>query len=111
MPDIPDQEIRGMASFVSGVASGAPETALRDEIWQGVDLPQALQQIKCPTLLIHGDWEAGAAVREEDVEFFKANCPSAVVVRLPGADHGLKVQDQPEIVHQHIEMFLESSSA
>ncbi len=108
MPDVPDEQVRATAGFISGVAPGAPETALRDEIWGDVDLPQALQQIKCPTLMIYGDWDNGGAVREQDVAFFKANCPSAQVVRLPGADHGLKMTDQPEIVLQQVNQFLQS---
>lgn len=108
MPDAPDEQIEGTASFMVGVAPGTAETAYRDEIWQGVDLPRVLQQITCPTLLIHGDRDAGAAVREEDVEFFKANCPAAHVVRIPGADHGLKMMEQPDIVLQQVNAFLQS---
>lgn len=107
MPDAPDQQIQMMAGMMSGVAAGAPETALRDEIWQGVDLPHALQQITSPTLLIHGDWESGAVMRKEDIAFFSANCPSAAVVRLPGVDHGLKIQEQPELVLDAMRPFLQ----
>lgn len=107
MPDAPDQMVNGMAGMISGVAPGAPETALRNEIWQGVDLPKALQQIKCPVLLIHGDWSADAAMRDQDVEFFKANCPSAAVVRLPGAPHSLNMQEQPDILLQQIKDFVQ----
>jgi pimeloyl-ACP methyl ester carboxylesterase len=107
MPDAPDEQLRMTANFISHVAPGAPETALRDEIWQGVDLPHALQQITSPTLLIHGDWESGAAIRPEDVAFFSANCPAATIVHLPGADHGLKMQEQPELVLDPIRAFLQ----
>ena len=74
-------------------------------------MPQALQQITCPTLLIHGDWESGAAMRQEDVAFFRANCPSATIVHLPGADHGLRMQEQPELVLGPIQLFLKGGSA
>jgi pimeloyl-ACP methyl ester carboxylesterase len=108
MPDAPDEQITGMAEFFAGVAPGAPETAFRDESWQGVDLPHALHQIKCPTLMIHGDWNSGAAIREEDVAFFKSNCPSATIVHLSGADHGLKMMEQPELVLEPMRTFLQS---
>ena len=108
MPDAPEEQINGMAGFLAGVVSGAPLAAVHGAMWAGLDLPRTLQQIKCPTLLIHGDWERGAAMRPEDIEMFKANCPSAKVVRIPDADHGLKMQEQPEIVLQHVKAFLQA---
>ncbi len=108
-PDSDDATLHGVADIISKVAPGTVETALRDEIWQGVDLPQALQAISCPTLLIHGDWDRGAAMRAEDVAFFHANCPSAVVVRLPEADHGLRLQEEPDLVLQHVNDFLKTN--
>jgi pimeloyl-ACP methyl ester carboxylesterase len=108
MPGAPDEQIKGTAHYISGVAPGAPETALRDEIWQGIDLAEALQQINCAMLLIHGDWDSGAVVRPEDIRMFKAHCPSAHVVRLPGADHALKMQEQPEVVLQPVKDFLQN---
>ncbi|MCZ2099475.1 MAG: alpha/beta hydrolase, partial [Anaerolineae bacterium] len=59
MPDATGEQIRGTAHYISGVASGAAEAALRDELWQGIDMVQALRQIRCPTLMVHGDWESG----------------------------------------------------
>ncbi len=109
MSGVPDEQVEGMAWMISSVDPGTTETALRDEIWQGVDLPKALQQIQCPVLMIHGDWASGGVVRDEDVEFFKANCPSAKVVRLPGADHGLKMQEQPELVLREVKAFFKLS--
>ena len=106
LPDVPDEQIKGTTNYISGVASGAAETALRDEIWQDIDLPAALRQIKVPTLLIHGDWDSGAVMRPEDVKMFRSNCPLARVVRLVGADHGLKIWEQPELVLQPVTDFL-----
>ncbi len=109
LPDATDEQIKGTATYISGVAPGAPETMLRDGIWQDIDLPQTLQQISCPTLLIHGDWDSGAVMRPEDIEMFKTNCPSAQVVRIPGAEHGLKMQEQPNLVLQPVKDFLKKA--
>lgn len=111
LPDATDEQIKGTARYISGVAPEVAETVLRDEIWQGSDLAQSLQQIRCPTLLIHGDWDSGAVVRPEDVEMFRAHCPSALVVRLPGADHALKMQEQPHFVLQPAKDFLKNTRA
>ena len=106
LPGVSDEQIKGTATYISGVAAEAAETVLRDEIWQGTDLPQALQQINCPTLLLHGDWDSGGVMRPEDIEQFKRYCPSAQVVRIPGAEHGLKMQEQPNLVLQPVQAFL-----
>ncbi len=106
LPDVADEQIKGTATYISGVAAEAAEAALRNEIWQGIDLPQALRQIACPTLLVHGDWESGAVMRPPDIERFKQYCPSAQVVRIPGAAHDLKMQQQPSLVLQPVHDFL-----
>ncbi len=103
------EEAAASATWIAGLAVGTVETALRDELWQGVDLPRALQSIRCPTLLIHGDWDRGGAMRQQDVEFFKTNLPAAAVVRLPGADHGLRIQEQPDTLLEHFDIFLKST--
>lgn len=108
MPDATDEQLHGTAHYIFGVAPGAAEAPLRDQIWQGSDLHQSLQQLCCPALLIHGDWDSGAVVQPEDVEIFKAYCPSAQVVRLPGADHALKMQEQPSLVLQPTNEFLKN---
>ncbi|MBI1257650.1 MAG: alpha/beta fold hydrolase [Chloroflexi bacterium] len=107
MPEAGEQGARQTAEFVARVAAGTVETALRDELWQGVDLPAALQSIHCPTLLIHGDWDHGAAMRRQDVDFFRANCPAATVVHIPEADHGLNMQANPNVILEPINSFLQ----
>jgi len=105
---MPAETAAQTASFIAGVAAGTVETALRDELWQGVDVPRALQSIECPVILIHGDWENGAAMRDEDIAFFKANCPSAIVVGIPNATHNIP-QEHPDIVFQQMKEFLPSA--
>lgn len=101
MPETPPDQLSQMAGVIATTASGAAEIALRDEIWQGVDLPGELEKIRCPVLLIHGDWSAGAAMREKDVAFFTTHCPKSTVVHLPGANHGLGIRENPDILVRH----------
>ncbi|HVU13110.1 MAG TPA: alpha/beta hydrolase [Phototrophicaceae bacterium] len=108
MPGMDDHAIRGMIAGMAHVAPGTVKAALDDAMWRGRDLPRDLQSIRCPTLLIHADIDQGGAMRPEDIELFKANCPSAAVVRIPGADHGLKMMTEPEIALGHINDFLAS---
>lgn len=105
-PGTDDNALNGMAETMFRVAPGTVKAALDDRMWDGVDLPEALQAIQCPTLLIHGDFDKGGAMRAEDIALFQANCPSATVVRIPGADHGLGIEQHPEVFLGHLNAFL-----
>ncbi len=107
-PGADDNAVQGMMAYMSRVAAGTVKAALDNAMWKGRDLPRDLQNIKCPVLLIHADADHGGAMPEQDIAFFKANCPSATVVRIPEADHGLHMTDQPEIALKHINEFLAS---
>jgi pimeloyl-ACP methyl ester carboxylesterase len=106
MPDAPTEQINQMAGYLADVVSGAPEVALRDGAWEGLPLPDALQRIECPTLLIHGDWDSGAVIRASDIDYVKSYLPSVATVHLNGADHGLKIDQQPELVLDPVLAFL-----
>ncbi|MEO8394080.1 MAG: alpha/beta hydrolase [Chloroflexota bacterium] len=108
-PGTDDSAVKGMMAHMARVAPGTVKAALDDAMWKGRDLPHDLQSIKCPMLLIHGDMDRGGAMRDEDVALLKANSPSAQVVRLEGADHGLHLTDHPEIALKHINAFLAST--
>jgi pimeloyl-ACP methyl ester carboxylesterase len=100
--------IRAMADQVSRVAPGAVEATLQDRLWQGLDFTCTLQGIQPQTLMIHGDWSAGAVVRDEDVALVKRLLPSMTVVRIPGATH-LIPNEHPDLVLQSLNEFLTSS--
>ena len=110
MPGTPDEQLNGMVGWLAQIDPGTTDVALRDEMWQGVDLPQTLHQIKCPTLLVQADWDHGGAMRDIDIERFRQNMPSARVVKLDDSDHGLKMQEHPEIVLGYVDSFLQSVS-
>ncbi len=107
-PGTDENAINGMADTMYRVAPGTVKAALDDLMWAGRDLPRDLQAIQCPMLMIHGDMENGGAMRPEDIELFKVNAPKAVVIRIPGGDHGLKMQEDPGIVLGHVNTFLQT---
>jgi pimeloyl-ACP methyl ester carboxylesterase len=100
MPATDKESLTTMAHVMVGNAANTVDTALRDEIWQGVDLPQALQNIECPILLIHGDWDHGAAMRDEDITSFRVNCPSATIIRIPDANHNIPQEHADVVLEQ-----------
>lgn len=90
------------------VAADAPLIALRDRLLAGFDLAGALRDVRCPLLLLYGDWDHGAAMRDSDAEFVHANLSTAVIVKVPDGSHAFPGQ-QPEMVLQQAEAFLRSA--
>lgn len=106
MQGAPDEAIRGWADTISGVDAGTVQAALEKRIWGDLDLAERLKKIACPTLLIHGDWANGAAMRDSDVAFFKEQMPNAQVIHMEGANHGLKLDTDPSEVLDYVQAFL-----
>ncbi len=107
MPQAPEPMIMGLAGFITGVDAGTVDCVLRDQSWDGENLPDAERSLRCPTLLIHGDWDRDAAVRPQDVDEFKANVPAATVIHIAQADHFLKMFEQPNLVLDGVKQFLQ----
>lgn len=100
-------DIMAMADQLSRVAPETVDSAIQGKAWDGLDFTQTIQQIRVPTLMIHGDWMSGAVVREQDVQMFKQNLPSAEVVRLPDAGHLIPIE-HPDFVLEQLNLFLAS---
>jgi pimeloyl-ACP methyl ester carboxylesterase len=103
-----EEEIRDWADTIAGVAPGTVQAVLEKRFWGDMDLDEALDKIMCPVLMIHGDWANGAAVRESDVAYFRGHLPNAQIIHMPETDHGLKMQQEPELVVGYVRAFLQS---
>lgn len=99
--------VKDKADQISRVAPGTVEAALQDRLWDGLDLTGALQQLTPPTLMIHGDWVAGAVVRDVDANMVQGILPSAEIVRIANASHLIPIE-HPDLVLQHLNAFLAS---
>lgn len=100
MPGADEQVVNALADTLVGVAPGTVQAVLERRFWGALDLGECLRSIQCPTLMIHGDWEAGAAVREQDVALFKANLPKATVVRIAGAGHNIPGEHADVVIRE-----------
>jgi len=100
MPQASDAQVQMSAQTMFGVAPGATRILLNDELLQGFDLAQALEHIACPTLLLYGDWNAGAATRDEDAAFVRAHKPDTVIVKLAGANHQLPDERTEDVLRE-----------
>ena len=106
-PGLDAPALQEMAEGIVHVAPGTVDVTLQNRLLEGFDLEAALERIACPTLLMHGDWDAGAAVRAEDVELVRAHLPGAQIVRMPGAGHGFPYE-QTEATLGYVRPFLEA---
>ena len=72
---------------------------------EGYDLEAGLKTIRCPTLLLYGDFEQGSVVREKDARRFQQLVPQAVVRQIANGDHMLW-WGYPEVTRRYIDEFL-----
>ena len=64
-----------MAVCVSRVDPVAVGAALGDRMGEGADMDAALRKLRCPTLVLRGEWKYGACVRDEDADWIHAAAP------------------------------------
>ena len=105
MAGAPESAILAKTEELSHLDPGTVAVVLRDGLFDGFDLEVILRKVRCPTLLMHGEWSSGGAVRDEDVQLAEANIPHLKVIGMPGAGH-LFPWEQQETVLQHLNEFL-----
>jgi pimeloyl-ACP methyl ester carboxylesterase len=87
-PEADESRIQALALRVSRVDPGTVGAALEDRMGDGVDMDAALRKLRCPTLVLRGEWKCGACVRDEDAQWFHDLAPAARVVQIAGGTHG-----------------------
>jgi len=105
-PEADESRIQATALRVSRVDPGTVDAALTDTMGEGVDFDGVLRKIRCPMLVLKGEWRCGACVREEDALWLKAMVPSARIIQIPGGTHGF-LWERAEETANLIKEFLE----
>lgn len=93
-PDINEEGVRNMEEGLVCVDFMFVNTLLQDCWMEGWDIQASLESIPCPTLLLYGELEKGAVVRDRDVEFFRKHISKGEEIQIKDAGHLLQV-DQP----------------
>jgi len=109
-PGTGEAEAREAMSVVSSVDPRATQLVVASRQYEDFDLEQTLHAVACPILLLAGEVELGGLIRDQDVEFFRANALRARLVRILGGGHGIVWGEPAETVHAEIVAFLESLS-
>lgn len=105
-PDADEKEIQALALRVSRVDPATVGAALQEMLDDGADMEAALAGLRCPTLVLRGEWRCGACVREEDAEWMRATNPALQIVQIPGGSHGF-LWEKPEETAELIQGFLD----
>jgi len=74
------------------------KTLLDDRIMDGMDTQAVLEKITCPTLMIYGEVDKGAVVRDSDVEFFNAHISHGKAVQIKNAGHLIHLDQLEQLV-------------
>ena len=98
--------IQSLKDMVNQVDPEYVKTILDDRYFDGLDIQSILKNITCPTLLLYGEIERGAVVRDRDVEFFLNHIPHGTAIQITGAGHILQL-DQPEKVLTTMKQWIE----
>jgi pimeloyl-ACP methyl ester carboxylesterase len=99
--------IRYLEDMVSVVDPEFVKTLLEDRYFDGMDTQAILKKITCPTLMLYGEVDKGAVVRDSDVEFFKAHIPNGKAIQIKDTGHLLHVE-QPAKVLELISQWLKN---
>ncbi len=109
-PDRPEAETRKNAERIFATAPGTLKTMIDNKVLTGFDIGVALDKLECPTLLLSGEWDKGAVVRDEDVAFVRQRVPQVVTQKILNSGHQIH-EDQTNTVLQAITTFLERVQA
>jgi len=104
-PDASEEELQAMALRVSRVAPGTVGAALENRMGDGADMDGALRKLRCPSLVLRGEWKYGACVRDEDAEWIRTVAPAVQIVQIPRGTHGF-LWERPEETANLIVQFL-----
>lgn len=85
--------LRARATALSQLDPDVLTLILEDRAKEGYDLDARLGRIICPTLLLQGNVELGAALEDSRAERARSLLTNGLFVRMPNVGHGLHADD------------------
>lgn len=107
-PQAPPEQMRGYAETVLALDPVFPRalvTGDRRETVKDIDFAGHISAIRCPVLLMQADEQHGAALAQQDADFFLEHAPHTRLVTFPGSGHGIHT-DQPDAFLAALDKFL-----
>jgi pimeloyl-ACP methyl ester carboxylesterase len=106
IPNIDEAGIQYLEEVIRLVDPEFVRALLEDRYFADLDTQNLLEKVSCPTLMLYGEIEKGAVVRDSDVEFFLDHVPNGTAIQIKNAGHLLQI-DQPARVLELIGKFTE----
>jgi pimeloyl-ACP methyl ester carboxylesterase len=108
-PGVDETVVQGIESMIRIVDPEFVSVMLNNQFFDGLDLEQVADKVKCPTLHLYGELDLGlgGVVRESDVEFLKQHIPQIITHQIKGAGHSPH-WEQTETTLGHITDFLKT---
>jgi len=88
-PKMDEQRRKNRAETLSHVDPSAVAAILEDRHVEGYDTDALLRQITCQVLLIQGNPELGAALKDEDMAYMAKRIQNCEIVHMQDIGHGL----------------------
>ena len=105
LPGIGKAQMRWFADTFSCVDVGVVRTVLDGYLFENFDVQAQLARLTCPVLMVHGDVDKGALVRDSDVAFFLSHVPHGKVIQIKDTGHYLHAQKPREILAALVDWF------
>lgn len=103
-PEMDETGIQYLEDMIRLVDPEFVKVLLEDRFFEDLNVPAMLEKVTCPTLLLYGELDKGAVVRDRDVEFFLNHVSKGTAIQIKNAGHLLQI-DQPSRVLELIEEF------
>ena len=103
-PNIDEAGIQYLEEVIRLVDPEFVRALLEDRYFADLDTQNLLEKVTCPTLMLYGEIDQGAVVRDRDVEFFLDHISTGTAIQIRDAGHLLQV-DQPGRVLELIAEF------
>jgi pimeloyl-ACP methyl ester carboxylesterase len=97
-PDIGQAGIQWFDDTFSWVDPELVKVLLDGRYFEGLKLEELLNKVTCPVLMLYGEVEKGALVRESDVAFFLAHTGNGTAVQIKGTGHYLHAEQPARIL-------------
>jgi pimeloyl-ACP methyl ester carboxylesterase len=82
--------LRWLATCLQHVDPDVFTPILEGRWLEGYDVDRTIQRVRCPTLVLQADGEAGGMLVEEDASFMERSISECVRIRFPGVGHAVR---------------------
>jgi pimeloyl-ACP methyl ester carboxylesterase len=82
--------LRWFAACLSRVDPAIIEPIVEGRWLEGFDVDRLIQRIRCPTLLLQADSQAGGMLTDEDAGFMQRTIRDCARIRFPGVGHSIR---------------------